>query len=69
MQKFRATYGIPVIQYYHHVRVNAAKELLLQTHSVTKTAFLLSFPSIYAFSRFFVTMTGLSPPAYMKARR
>ncbi|MFR5072849.1 MAG: AraC family transcriptional regulator [Bianqueaceae bacterium] len=66
-KKFRATYGIPVIQYYHHVRVNAAKELLLQTHSVTKTAFLLSFPSIYAFSRFFKTMTGLSPASYMKA--
>ncbi len=64
-KKFRAAYGIPVIQYYHRVRVNAAKELLLQTRSVTKTAFLLSFPSIYAFSRFFKTMTGISPSRWI----
>ena len=64
-KKFKSAFGMPIVRYYHLLRIHAAKEILLQNLSVTKTAEALSFDSIYSFSRFFKNKTGISPSQYI----
>jgi len=66
-RRFREEFGLPVIQYHKKVLADAAKKLLLEKHSVTQTAQLLGFESIYAFSRFFKNVIGVSPSQYVSA--
>ena len=39
------------------------------THTVTETAAMLGYSSVFAFSRAFKTGTGCSPTAYLRERR
>ncbi len=60
-REYKKLTGQPVIEYYHSLRVSAAKRLLEEGLSVTETALRLNFHSVYSFSRFFKAKTGLSP--------
>jgi len=60
---FRQAYGESILQYRNRQRMIAAAELL-KDHSVTETAQLTGFSSIYAFSRAFRNHFGVSPSQY-----
>lgn len=62
---FKQEYGISVINYRNSKRMDAAVGLL-ETHSVSETAQLLGFSSIYAFSRAFRQAHGASPTSFMR---
>lgn len=64
-KQFKKEYGISIIKYYNRIRINASKEILLKTLSVTRTAQYMNFNSIYSFSRFFKKSVGLSPSEYI----
>ncbi|MGI5960070.1 MAG: AraC family transcriptional regulator [Massiliimalia sp.] len=65
-KQFQRQYGYSPIAYYHHQKINRAKELLKAGISVSQVSDTLSFSSIYAFSRFFKQQTGQSPTQYQK---
>lgn len=60
---FKQEYGISVINYRNTKRMEAAVRLLTE-HSVSKTAQMLGYSSIYAFSRAFRQTYGVSPTRY-----
>lgn len=60
---FRQAYGVSILQYRNRQRMVAAAELL-KDHSVTETAQLTGFSSIYSFSRAFRNHFGVSPSQY-----
>lgn len=63
---FKTKYGVPIMQYYRMLRMEYARTLLVD-HTVTQTAEILSFSSIYAFSRAFRQYHKLSPSASRSA--
>jgi AraC family transcriptional regulator of arabinose operon/AraC family L-rhamnose operon transcriptional activator RhaR len=67
---FREDTGVSLGDYMARHRLNAAKRLLLETTQKIETvAVNCGYDSIYSFSRFFKTQTGLSPSAFRKADR
>lgn len=62
-KRFKQKYHISVMNYRNNKRIAAATQLLFN-HSVTQTAQLLGFSSIYTFSRTFHKAYGLSPTKY-----
>lgn len=60
---FRQAYGVSILQYRNQRRMAVAAELL-KDHSVTETAQLTGFSSIYSFSRAFRNHFGVSPSQY-----
>lgn len=65
---FKQEYGVSVINYRNSKRMSAATELL-PVYSVSQTAQILGFSSIYAFSRAFRTAYGVSPTKYGEQHR
>lgn len=66
-ENFKKHFGIPVIKYYNRVRFENACKLLALGNSVGRKAEKLDFDNIYAFSRFFKNISGISPSAYKKS--
>ena len=67
---FSAKTGISPYRYLTNIRIEKAKELLLQgTYSVSEIAYSVGFSSVIRFSNTFKTYTGLSPTAYQKQSR
>lgn len=64
---FKQEYGVSVINYRNSKRMSAATELL-PVYSVSQTAQMLGFSSIYAFSRAFRAAYGISPTKYVQHR-
>lgn len=62
---FRKEYGKSIISYRNEKRMQAAVRML-QEYSVSQTAQMLGFSSIYAFSRAFRTVYGVSPTKYLQ---
>lgn len=60
---FKEKYGISIGKYYNTKKLNEAVKLL-ETHTVSDTAQLLGYSSIYAFSRAFRNQFGVSPTNY-----
>lgn len=60
---FRQAYGVSIQQYRNQRRMDAAMDFL-KDHSVTETAQLTGFSSIYSFSRAFRNHFGISPSQY-----
>ena len=67
-KQFAGCYGISIIAYRNMLRIRRAKELLRE-HSVTETAELLGYSSVYAFSRAFKNSCGENPSSYRKRAR
>lgn len=57
---FQKTYGTSIVRYRNQQRMVEAQNLL-RNHSVTETAQLTGYSSIYTFSRAFRTFYGYSP--------
>ncbi len=64
---FKKAYGISVISYRNQKRMEAAVQLLAK-HSVSETAYMLGYSSIYAFSNAFRAVYGLSPSKYISQK-
>ena len=62
---FCRDYGESIIRYYNKKRMKAAA-LLLEDHTVTETARLTGFSSVYAFSRAYRAYFGASPTQHKK---
>lgn len=62
---FKQEYGVSVINYRNNKRMEAAIRLL-KDHSVSETATMLGFSSIYSFSRAFRQAHGASPTKYLR---
>lgn len=60
---FKQEYGISIMKYRNSKRMKAAKQLL-QMHSVSETARIMGFSSIYSFSRAFSAVYGIPPSKY-----
>ena len=67
-KRFHKAYGIGLIAYRNKKRMEIAQQLLCD-HTVTETAELLGYQSIYAFSRAFTMQFGVSPNGYQKTIR
>lgn len=67
MTTFRREIGMSVHEYILNKKIEYACELL-ETHSITETAFLLNFSSSQHFSRVFKSHTQMTPHAYKRSR-
>lgn len=68
IRKFKRLYKRNVMKYYRDLRLNYAKNMLIQTNiSIIKLSRTLNFTDIYSFSRFFKSNTGYSPSSFRKA--
>jgi len=64
-EAFKSYTGMTPYQYFIHLKINRAKELLgSEGASVKEAAFRLGFDDPYYFSRLFRRKTGLSPSAW-----
>ncbi len=62
---FIKRYGISPVKYVTNLRMEKAKELLITgQYSVTETAEMCGFDSVYYFSRLFKSHTGVAPSNY-----
>lgn len=67
---FKKTYGKTAIDYLTEVRVNMAKQLMLQTDVRLKdVAYQVGYNDEFYFSRMFKKEVGVSPTEYLKNRR
>lgn len=64
---FQKAYGTSVIKYRNQKRMEAALQLLTK-HSVSETAYMLGYSSIYTFSNAFRDFYGESPTRYLNNR-
>jgi AraC-like DNA-binding protein len=59
---FKSYTGMSPYQYFLHLKINKAKDLLAQgEYSVKEIAYMLSFENQYYFSRLFKSKTGVPP--------
>lgn len=66
---FKNYTGLTPYQYFLHMRVNRAKELLETTDcSIKELAYKLHFNDQYHFSKLFKQKTGMSPTLWLKSR-
>lgn len=63
---FKEIYNYTPHQYLTRVRIEKAKELLQQNHSVTDACFLVGFDSLSSFTGLFKRVAKLSPSVYQK---
>jgi AraC-like DNA-binding protein len=69
-EAFKWYTGMTPYQYFIHLKINRAKEILAsEGASVKEAAFRLGFDDQYYFSRLFRKKTGLSPSAWAEQRR
>jgi AraC-like DNA-binding protein len=69
-ESFKSYTGMTPYQYFIHLKINRAKELLgSEGVSVKEAAFRLGFDDAYYFSRLFRKKTGLSPSAWRGGRK
>ncbi len=64
---FAEYYGCSPSTYRNNRRIEQAKLLLAEGHSVSDTAAAVGFGSVYYFSRFFKQSCGLSPSEYARS--
>lgn len=65
---FKSIYGRTPNNYLTLVRVENAKRLLSQGHSIAETSLCIGFDSTTSFSGLFKRITGQSPSVYKKAQ-
>ena len=58
--------GITVKEYIISVRCSKAAEFLLQGHNVSEAAYMSGYPDVFAFSKMFRKVMGMSPSEYKK---
>jgi AraC-like DNA-binding protein len=64
-KQFKKATGVTFTNYLNRVRVEKAKEMLLNPHArVSEVAFDVGFQSLTHFNRVFRNLTGESPTAY-----
>lgn len=68
-RKFKQQVGIAPRNYINQQKIDQAKQLLMQGHSVTDTAMLLNFDSSSYFSVVFKKYSTQSPTAYIKRQK
>ena len=67
LRKFKKTYDKSIIRYYNDKRLNASKDMLLNTKlKIKDIAIELNFDNIYSFSRAFKNGFGISPIEYRR---
>lgn len=66
---FKSCYGKTPHQYLKGVRLEKAKLLLQQNHSVTEVCQLVGFESLGSFSNLFRTANGISPVNYLRQQQ
>lgn len=64
-EEFKVYTGLSPYQYFLQMKINRAKELLLDgRHSVKEISYTLSFENPYYFSRLFKKKTGVTPSSW-----
>lgn len=68
--KFLRQTGKTITEYRDNLRIEAAKELLTSGFfSVKETAFELGFCDVYYFTKFFCSLTGVTPAKYIRENK
>nr|WP_306220524.1 AraC family transcriptional regulator [Cohnella sp. WQ 127256] len=64
---FKENKGISIMKYYRNLKIQHAKSLIrTQQHTLTEIAELLRYDSIHSFSRYFKSITDMSPSEYLR---
>ena len=66
---FQQMYGLTPRVYLRDMRINKAKQLLLQGTSVTQVCFAVGYESLPTFSSVFKRSTGQTPKEYQKLNK
>lgn len=66
---FKSIYGKTPHQYLTHVRVQKAKQLLLQDIPVREVCFLVGYDSVSTFSGLFSKAVGKTPSAFLSSSK
>ncbi|MBQ6998349.1 MAG: helix-turn-helix transcriptional regulator [Clostridia bacterium] len=70
LRRFKALYNQNIMEYYRNLRLEYAKEQLLQTDIPIKIIYeKLNYSDIYSFSRFFKSRIGCSPRLFRQNNR
>src|SRR5690606_4729631 len=64
MSDFKSVFGVTINQYLKLIRINNAKSMLIQGHSITETANVCGFCSDSHFIATFKNITGMTPKTY-----
>ena len=69
MTSFKANYGVGIIEYLTHVRIQKAKQLLISTSkSVKEIAETCGYSDQNYFSKVFLKRCGMTPTAFRKQK-
>lgn len=63
-RRFKQTFGISPIRYLQSLRVDRAKGLIKQNHSLTQVAYQTGFYDQSHFNKYFKLLTGMAPSRY-----
>jgi AraC-like DNA-binding protein len=66
---FRNIYGKTPYHYLSQVRIDRAKQLLINNISVSEVCFSVGFDSVTSFTGLFKKSTGLTPSAFQKQQQ
>ena len=63
---FKKVYGMTIIDYVNHLRIEYTKALLHQEHSLTEISEIMNLSSVHYLTSLFKRKTGMSPTEYLK---
>lgn len=67
---FKASTGMSIITYFNTLKINKAKELIMQnTYTISEISAMLSFGTHQYFTKIFKSVVGMSPQQYARHKR
>lgn len=69
LRLFKQAYGLSPHKYLTEVRIQQAKKMLQEEHSIATTCYAVGFESIPSFANLFRRYVGISPKAFVEQKK